>query len=73
MEVIFEESIYPTDCGQCGWDEIILFISVEFLSKSMYFTPKSMHGASFNAFSGFGVVSLILFAVVCRRGLEWVR
>ena len=45
----------------------------EFLPKFVYFTPKSVHGASFNAFSGFGVVSLILFAVVYRRGSEWVR
>ena len=39
----------------------------EFLPKFVYFTPESVHGRSFNAFSGFGVVSLILFALVYRR------
>ena len=45
----------------------------EFLPKFVYFTPESVYGASFNAFSGFGVVSLILFAIVYWRGSGWVR
>jgi membrane-bound metal-dependent hydrolase YbcI (DUF457 family) len=39
----------------------------EFLPKFVYFTPESVHGRSFDAFSGFGVMSLILFAVVYWR------
>jgi len=40
----------------------------EFLLKFVYFVPESVHGKNFNAFSGFGVVSLILFVIVYRSG-----
>jgi hypothetical protein len=34
----------------------------EFLPKLVYITPELVHGKSFNAFSGFGIAAMILFA-----------
>jgi membrane-bound metal-dependent hydrolase YbcI (DUF457 family) len=37
----------------------------EFLPKFVYITPEFVYGKSFNAFSGFGIASMILFAFMC--------
>ena len=37
----------------------------KFLPKLVYITPELVHGKSFNAFSGFGIVAMILFAFMC--------
>jgi hypothetical protein len=34
----------------------------EFLPKLVYITPELVHGKSFDAFSGFGIAAMILFA-----------
>ncbi len=34
----------------------------EFLPKLIYITPELVHGKSFNAFSGFGIAAMVLFA-----------
>ena len=42
-----------------------------FLPKLVYITPELVHGKSFNAFSGFGIAALMLFAFMCywnRKG-----
>ena len=37
----------------------------EFLPKLVYITPELVHGKSFDAFSGFGIAAMILFAFMC--------
>jgi hypothetical protein len=40
----------------------------EILPKLVYITPELVHGKSFNAFSGFGIAAMILFAFMYWKG-----
>ena len=38
---------------------------LRYLPKLVYITPELVHGKTFNAFSGFGIAAMILFAFMC--------